>query len=121
MTRLIDMGVEPFLLSSACSACSPSAWCASCARSAASRTRRRRLARRRLRPCGNTGFQGRSGIYELVSVNDEMRMLVHQGSNDTDMRRVAEKNGMIKMRADAQRWVQTGVTSQEETLRVTRE
>jgi general secretion pathway protein E len=48
-------------------------------------------------------------------------MLVHQGSNDTDMRRVAEKNGMINMRADAQRWIKTGITSQEETLRVTRE
>jgi general secretion pathway protein E len=71
--------------------------------------------------CGHTGYLGRTGIYELLTVNDEIRMLVHQGSNDTDMRRVAEKNGMINMRADAQRWIKTGVTSQEETLRVTRE
>ena len=71
--------------------------------------------------CGHTGYLGRTGIYELLTVNDEIRMLVHQGANDTDMRRVAEKNGMINMRADAQRWIKTGVTSQEETLRVTRE
>ena len=64
---------------------------------------------------------GRTGIYELLTVDDEMRMLVHQGANDTDIRRVAEKGGMVNMRADAQRWVVSGVTSQEEALRVTRE
>jgi general secretion pathway protein E len=50
-----------------------------------------------------------------------MRLLVHRGANDTDVRRLAEKGGMINMRADAQRWIKSGVTSQEEALRVTRE
>jgi general secretion pathway protein E len=122
VTRLIDMGIEPFLLSSSllgvlgqrlvrklCPHCKEpdptvGGWRAvGCGH------------------CGHTGYLGRTGIYELLTVNDEIRMLVHQGSNDTDMRRVAEKNGMINMRADAQRWIKTGVTSQEETLRVTRE
>jgi hypothetical protein len=49
-----------------------------------------------------------------------MRMLIHQGANDTDIRRVAERGGMITMRNDAQRWIDAGVTSQEEALRVTR-
>ena len=122
VTRLIDMGIEPFLLSSSllgvlgqrlvrklcphCKEADPTVggWRAvGCGH------------------CGHTGYLGRTGIYELLTVNDEIRMLVHQGSNDTDMRRAAEKNGMINMRADAQRWIKTGVTSQEETLRVTRE
>ena len=122
VTRLIDMGIEPFLLSSSllgvlgqrlvrklcphCKEADPTVggWRAvGCGH------------------CGHTGYLGRTGIYELLTVNDEIRMLVHQGSNDADMRRVAEKNGMISMRADAQRWIKTGVTSQEETLRVTRE
>nr|MCU0769793.1 Flp pilus assembly complex ATPase component TadA [Burkholderiaceae bacterium] len=122
VTRLIDMGIEPFLLSSSllgvlgqrlvrklCPKCrvqdSPtSAWRAvGCDN------------------CGNTGYVGRTGIYELLTVDDEMRLLVHQGANDADVRRVAEKSGMVSMRADAQRWVVSGVTSQEEALRVTRE
>ena len=48
-------------------------------------------------------------------------MLIHQGANDTDIRRTAERGGMVNMRSDSQRWVVTGVTSQEEALRVTRE
>ena len=71
--------------------------------------------------CGQTGYLGRTGIYELLTVDDEMRLLVHQGANDTDIRRVAEKHGMVSMRGDAQRWITAGVTSQEEALRVTRE
>jgi type II secretory ATPase GspE/PulE/Tfp pilus assembly ATPase PilB-like protein len=42
-----------------------------------------------------------------------MRLLVHQGANDTDIRRVAENHGMVSMRGDAQRWITAGVTSQE--------
>jgi general secretion pathway protein E len=71
--------------------------------------------------CGHTGYLGRTGIYELLAVDEEMRMLIHQGANDTDIRRVAERGGMITMRNDAQRWIDAGVTSQEEALRVTRE
>jgi general secretion pathway protein E len=122
VTRLIDMGIEPFLLSSSllgvmgqrlvrklCPKCrvqdSPAgAWRAVGCEN-----------------CGNTGYVGRTGIYELLAVDDEMRMLVHQGANDADIRRVAERGGMVNMRADAQRWVVSGVTSQEEALRVTRE
>jgi len=122
VTRLIDMGIEPFLLSSSllgvlgqrlvrklCPKCrvqdSPtSPWRAvGCDN------------------CGDSGYVGRTGIYELLIVDDEMRLLVHQGANDTDVRRVAEKGGMVTMRADAQRWIVAGVTSQEEALRVTRE
>lgn len=122
VTRLIDMGIEPFLLSSSllgvlgqrlvrklCPKCrvqdSPtSPWRAvGCDN------------------CGDSGYVGRTGIYELLIVDDEMRMLVHQGANDTDVRRIAEKGGMVTMRADAQRWIVAGVTSQEEALRVTRE
>jgi len=122
VTRLIDMGIEPFLLSSSllgvlgqrlirklCPKCKhPDA--------AAPGYRAEGCAH-----CGQTGYLGRTGIYELLTVDDEMRLLVHQGANDTDIRRVAEKHGMVSMRGDAQRWITAGVTSQEEALRVTRE
>jgi general secretion pathway protein E len=122
VTRLIDMGIEPFLLSSSLLG-------------VLGQRLVRKLCPRCRQPdpttggfravgcdaCGNTGYLGRTGIYELLTVNDEMRMLVHQGANDTDVRRLAEKGGMINMRADAQRWIKSGITSQEEALRVTRE
>jgi general secretion pathway protein E len=71
--------------------------------------------------CGHTGYLGRTGIYELLTVDDELRSLVHRGSNDTEIRRSAEKSGMLPMRADGMRWVASGITSNEEVLRVTRE
>ncbi len=122
VTRMVDMGVEPFLLSS------------SLLGVMGQRLVRKLCPRCRVQDnptgpwravgcdnCGNTGYVGRTGIYELLTVDDEMRMLIHQGSNDTDIRRVGERGGMVNMRADAQRWVVSGVTSQEEALRVTRE
>jgi general secretion pathway protein E len=122
VARLIDMGIEPFLLSSSllgvmgqrlvrklCPKCRVQDSPASPWRAVGCDN------------CGNTGYVGRTGIYELLTVDDEMRMLIHQGANDTDIRRTAERGGMVSMRADAQRWVVTGVTSQEEALRVTRE
>jgi general secretion pathway protein E len=122
VTRLIDMGIEPFLLSSSLLGVLGQRLvrklCPHCKEPDPAGAGWRAVG---CGHCGHTGYLGRTGIYELLTVNDEIRLLVHQGSNDTDMRRVAEKNGMINMRADAQRWIKAGVTSQEETLRVTRE
>ena len=50
--------------------------------------------------CGNTGYLGRTGIYELLTVDDEMRLLVHQGANDTDVRRLAEQRAQARAKGD---------------------
>jgi general secretion pathway protein E len=122
VARLIDMGIEPFLLSSSLLGVMGQRLvrklCPKCRVQDSPTSPWRAVG---CDNCGNTGYVGRTGIYELLTVDDEMRMLVHQGANDTDIRRVAEKGGMVNMRADAQRWVVSGVTSQEEALRVTRE
>jgi general secretion pathway protein E len=122
VARLIDMGIEPFLLSSSLLGVMGQRLvrklCPKCRVQDSPTSPWRAVG---CDNCGNTGYVGRTGIYELLVVDDEMRMLVHQGANDTDIRRVAEKGGMVNMRADAQRWVVSGVTSQEEALRVTRE
>ena len=122
VTRLIDMCIEPFMLSSSLLG-----------------VLGQRLVRklcphcRKPEPGGNgylpggcdrcsfTGYLGRTGIYELLRVDDQMRALVHQGASDTDIRRAAERGGMVPMRADGLRWVAAGVTSHEEVVRVTRE
>jgi general secretion pathway protein E len=122
VTRLIDMGIEPFLLSSSLLG-------------VLGQRLVRKLCPHCKKPksgvkghvpvgcdkCGHTGYIGRTGIYELLKVDDEMRLLVHNGANDADLRRVAERAGMVTMRADGQRWVAAGVTSHEEVVRVTRE
>ena len=57
VTRLIDMGVEPFLLSSRCWACWPSAWCGGCALSAACWARMGIGTRWACGACGHTGYK----------------------------------------------------------------
>jgi general secretion pathway protein E len=57
----------------------------------------------------------------MLVVDDAVRQLVHHGANDGDIRRAAERAGLLPMRSDGMRWVTAGVTSQEEVLRVTRD
>ena len=112
VTRLMDMGVEPFLLSSSllgvlaqrlvrklCPACAGTG-CAA---------------------CGHTGYQGRTGIFELLVTDDAQRALIHARASEAEVRSTALAAGMVLMRDDGQRLVQAGVTSPEELLRVTRD
>ncbi|HOA96124.1 MAG TPA: type II secretion system protein GspE, partial [Quisquiliibacterium sp.] len=71
--------------------------------------------------CNRTGYQGRTGVYELLTVDDALRGLIHRGASEADMRAAAVANGMQSMRDDGQRWVQAGVTSLDEVIRVTRD
>ena len=124
VTRLTDMGVEPFLLASSllgvlaqrlvrqlCPACKQPA---------------EHEGRRVYHPvgcaaCNHTGYSGRSGIHELFSVDDEARRLIHEGRDERELRIAATAAGMRSMREDGQRWVDEGRTSPEEILRVTRD
>ena len=68
----------------------------------------------------NGGFIGRTGIYELIAVDDEMRAMIHNGVSEQDLDRHARKSGP-SIRADGRRKVLEGTTTLEELLRVTRE
>ncbi len=68
----------------------------------------------------NHGFKGRTGIYELIAVDDEMRAMIHDGVSEQDLERHARKAGP-GIRADGRRRVLNGETTVEELLRVTRE
>jgi len=111
ITRLTDMGVEPFLLSSSllgvlaqrlvrklCPACGGSG----------------------CEACGRTGYQGRTGIFELMGVNEPLRALVHNRASEAEIRTAALAAGMRLMRDDGERLVREGITSREELIRVTR-
>ena len=69
---------------------------------------------------GNRGFVGRTGIYELISVNEKMREMIHEGVSEQDLERHARKSS-LSIRADGRRLVLLGRTTLDEVLRVTRE
>ena len=122
ITRLVDMGIEPFLLSSSVLGVLAQRLvrklCPDCKQPEPSGPGYRAVG---CEKCSQTGYVGRTGIYELLIVDDDVRLLVHNNGNEADIRRQAEKAGMLPMRSDAMRWVAAGITSQEEVLRVTRE
>ena len=112
VTRLTDMGVEPFLLSSSllgvlaqrlvrkiCTACQGSG----------------------CTDCGHTGYQGRTGIFELLSVDDTLRERIHSRAAESELLSVAKRQGMTSMREDGEHLVAQGITSAQELLRVTRD
>jgi general secretion pathway protein E len=68
----------------------------------------------------NGGFKGRTGIYELIAVDEEMRRMIHDGANEMDLEKHARRTS-VSIRSDGQRRVLAGDTTLEELLRVTRE
>ena len=134
VTRLRDMGVEPFLLSSSligvlaqrlvrvlCNDCKESYTAAppDCAALGVNASDPPTLYRPRgCTACNQLGYRGRTGIYELVSLNDAMRSMIHDGAGELELERVARKTSP-SIRQDGWRKVLDGVTSVEEVLRVT--
>ncbi|TMH09211.1 MAG: type II secretion system protein GspE [Betaproteobacteria bacterium] len=121
VTRLIDMGVEPYLLSSSLLGVLAQRLvrklCPNC---------KRADARGRYHPvgcvqCANSGYKGRTGIYELMAVDDKVSALIHSRAAESQLFVAAEAAGLRPMRADGERLVEQGVTSAEEVMRVTRE
>jgi general secretion pathway protein E/type IV pilus assembly protein PilB len=71
------------------------------------------------RSCRQTGFRGRTGIHELMVTGEQIRELVTQRINANVIRREALKNGMITLRNDGWRKVHKGITTIDEVARVT--
>ena len=112
VTRLIDMGVEPFLLSS------------SLLGVLAQRLVRKYCTHCHGKGCGHcnqNGYHGRTGLFELLVVDEAIRALIHGEQAEAAIREHALAHGMQLMREDGQRLVQAGITSFEEVLRVTRD
>jgi general secretion pathway protein E len=136
VTRLVDMGVEPFLLAS------------SMIGVGAQRLVRRLCleCRKPLTPdstllqslgfdsthgtfyspqgcdaCNRSGYKGRTGIYELLTINDDLRRLIHDRAPEQTLREHALRNGMRTLRDDGMRLAAEGTISLEEVVRVTRD
>ncbi|MCS7151865.1 MAG: type IV-A pilus assembly ATPase PilB [Endomicrobia bacterium] len=67
----------------------------------------------------NGGYKGRIGIYEVMEVTDEIRELILRNASDIEIRKAAIKNGMQTLRKSALRKMLAGITTVEEVLRVT--
>jgi type II secretory ATPase GspE/PulE/Tfp pilus assembly ATPase PilB-like protein len=71
--------------------------------------------------CRQTGYKGRTGIYELLVLDDDLRHLVLEKTSSGNIRQAALKKGMTTLRQDGFRKVKAGLTTIEEILRVTQE
>jgi general secretion pathway protein E len=71
--------------------------------------------------CSHTGYKGRTGVYELMVVDDAVRALIHNRGSEQDLIAAARAAGLRSMREDGERLVQGGITSAEEVIRVTRD
>jgi general secretion pathway protein E len=135
VTRLVDMGIEPFLLASSvigvlaqrlyrrlCPQCRQAYEPDAAEMTALGIARSQTLYRPVGCPhCNHTGYKGRAGVYELLVVDDEVRRLIHDGASEAAIRDHAASTGMHSLRSDGIAQVLAGRTTLEEILRVTRE
>jgi len=128
ITRLVDMGVEPFLLASSLIGVLAQRLvrqlCPHCKEpdpvGAEGVPEQERPFRPRGCPeCRGTGYSGRLGIYEWLTMDDRLRRLVHDGAGEHVLRDTAREHGGLRLlQEDGQRWVRAGVTSVDELMRV---
>jgi len=123
VTRLADMGVEPFLLASSLRGVLAQRLvrrlCLQCRRAEVDAEGRTVWRATGCPACANSGYRGRTGIHELFVVDERVRALIHEGQGEPALREAARRAGMRTLRQDGQRWVDSGVTTLEEILRVT--
>lgn len=136
ITRLIDMGIEPFLIASAFNAFLAQRLvrtiCPNCRTSVRPTVKmfkelgikQNELKASRLAygkgcdKCLNTGYIGRTGIYELLVIDNDIRKMIMDHSDANLIKETAVKNGMITLRQDGIQKAIAGLTTIEEVLRV---
>ncbi len=136
--RLIDLGVEPFMLSTAVSAILAQRLarriCPQCRESYVPKPElltelglpagkikeffRPPQNDKSCAKCGGLGYQGRIGVYELLAINDRMKDLIREGAAMSSIRNEARKDGMLYMTEEGIRLVVRGVTTVDEIRRV---
>jgi general secretion pathway protein E len=138
LTRLVDMGVEPFLVGSSLVAVLAQrlvrVLCLECRE--AYTTTDEELREIGVKPpgrpvtlfragdcpaCSHTGYHGRMGIFELMTIDDEIRALLSQNVDSKTIKATAMRKGMGTLRADGARKVLAGTTSVAEVIRATEE
>ncbi|MFC1867798.1 type II secretion system ATPase GspE [Thermodesulfobacteriota bacterium] len=135
VTRLVDMGVEPFLIASSLLAVEAQRLvrkiCPDCKESyLVNKATRDDLGLpgdmafykgRGCPSCFESGYRGRTGIFELLEIDNEIRRLVTSGADSVTIKEAAMGNGMITMFEDGLEKVRKGITTLDEVMRVTQE
>lgn len=137
LTRLVDMGVEPYLVASSLEAVLAQrlvrVLCPHCKQidtSPTSQTLRSQLKFPAdipiyravgCRACRNTGYHGRRAIFEWMDTNNEVRRLILRSASSDQIRDAAKRAGLRLLSEDGWRLVREGVTTPEEVLRVTKD
>lgn len=137
ITRLIDMGVEPFLVASSLEMVVAQRLvrliCEDC-KEAIPITDAQRIRTefgsdlpdalyhgKGCQSCGGSGYRGRKGIFEVMPITDELRTHVTDRASNLAIRQTAVRAGMKSLREDGWRLIQNGLTTVEEVLRVTKD
>jgi type IV pilus assembly protein PilB len=134
--RLLDMGIEPYLISSSvlgfvaqrlartiCASCKTSYYPpADLLESVGWAHRTNELFQKGegCRECNGTGFRGRIGIFEVMLLDAELKRLIHEGTSQTEIRVYLAQTGWRTLREKALDLVEHGESTLEEVLRVTR-
>jgi type II secretory ATPase GspE/PulE/Tfp pilus assembly ATPase PilB-like protein len=137
LTRLVDMGVEPYLVASSLEAVLAQrlvrVLCPECKQEDNSPTTQALKVQLNFRPeakvfravgcreCRQTGYHGRRGIFEWMDTTNQIRQLILKGASSGEIRDVATQNGMRTLAEDGWRLVSNGTTTPEEVLRVTKD
>jgi type IV pilus assembly protein PilB len=135
LTRLVNIGLEPFLVGAAVNAVLAQRLvrrlCPSCkAKEPPTEEMAEYLSMQGLDAsevwtpkgcdkCRNTGYSGRVGIYELLTVDDQLRDTIARNPNVAEFRRLCVDRGMVTLRVDGMRKVAQGLTTVQEIFRVT--
>jgi general secretion pathway protein E len=137
VTRLVDMGVEPFLVASSLIGVLAQRLvrtiCPDCKESYTPTAEELvevgidpgsvdvMYRGRGCKKCGDTGYRGRIGIYELMLVDDDIRNLVNQNVDAGTLKNLARQKGLIALREDGAEKAIAGITTVAEVTRVTQE
>ncbi|MEI6891916.1 MAG: GspE/PulE family protein [Pontiella sp.] len=131
VTRLANLGVKPFLISSSVRGIMAQRLvrtiCVHCKTPLAPTPTEQNLVGTLSKvwkgngcvACGHTGYLGRKGLFELMNVNDDLRQMIYSGASSTELRASARALGMHTLREDGLRKVAEGITTLNEVLRVT--
>ena len=134
LTRLIDMGVEPYLLADSMVGVIAQRLvrklCPDCKKPVEATTQDKVLLRYPgdkdltiyercgCGKCGGTGFVGRTGVYEIMEITPVIKRIIEQGGTAEDIREQALTEGMQTLRMSASRYVMEGITTIEEMRKV---
>jgi general secretion pathway protein E len=118
VTRLVEMGIQPYLVASAVTAVLAQRLVRKLCMNCRVQTEDGKWQPVGCNQCDGSGYKGRLGIYELMVLNDAIRELVIENKDATVIAAVAREHGLITLTEDGYEKIQQGLTSEEEVRRV---